>query len=820
MQFSESWLRQFVDPALSTQELSHVLTMSGLEVEETKTLAPPFKQVVVAQILEATQHPDADRLKVCQVSVGESSEPLQIVCGAPNARAGIKIPCALVGAELPAASAQDKPFLIRVGKLRGVQSYGMLCSGRELGLGDDHAGILELPQDAPLGTDIREYLGLDDTIFTIKLTPNKADCLSVAGIAREVAALTSSSLKVHQPTIHAVSIDRRIDVKIEEPNLCGRFAGRVITQVNAKAVTPAWMVRRLASAGQRSISALVDISNYVMLEMGQPTHIFDLEKISGDLTVRWAKDGESVRLLNGQDLTIQSKGLPLGVISDQRGIESIAGIMGGDYTAVTLETQDIYVESAFWWPSAIQGRARALNFSTDAAYRFERGVDPSHVVTNLHYVTELILQICGGQLGPVDDQVIHLPQLAQVPLRVARVAKIIGLEITGNQIADYFDRLGFTYTRSQSGTPSESFAVQAPAHRFDIAIEEDLIEEIARLYGFENIPEIAPSSLLKARPTFEKRRSMHALRHRCASQDYQEVVNYGFIDAQTERTIAGNTNPIEVLNPLAEQFAVMRSSLVGSLLNNLQMNVSRGATRVRIFEIGRVFKRDLTIVDSETETGGFLQDLRFGGLAYGQVASDQWAQTSRWTDFFDVKGDLERIVAPLQLTTSRCSDHPAMHPGRGAVLLVASVNGTCQEVGFVGELHPRLLQDLGLSRAPIVFELSWSVIEQLELPKLSEISKYPLVERDIALVVHVSTPAQDILNALRLASPSLVKHIHLFDEFKPTVERPSGMALEEKSLAFRLVFEDLQQTLQDQQVESTISSILEQVLVQFSARLR
>ena len=435
MQFSESWLRQFVDPALSTQELSHVLTMSGLEVEETKTLAPPFKQVVVAQILEATQHPDADRLKVCQVSVGESAEPLQIVCGAPNARAGIKIPCALVGAELPAASAQDKPFLIRVGKLRGVQSYGMLCSGKELGLGDDHAGILELPQDAPLGTDIREYLGLDDTIFTIKLTPNKADCLSVAGIAREVAALTNSSLKVHQPTIHAVSIDRRITVKIEDPNLCGRFAGRVITQVNAKATTPAWIVKRLASAGQRSISALVDISNYVMLEMGQPTHIFDLEKISGDLTVRWAKDGESVRLLNGQDLTIQSKGLPLGVISDQRGIESIAGIMGGDYTAVTLETQDIYVESAFWWPSAIQGRARALNFSTDAAYRFERGVDPSHVVTNLHYVTELILQICGGQLGPVDDQVIHLPQLAQVPLRVARVAKIIGLEITGNQIA-------------------------------------------------------------------------------------------------------------------------------------------------------------------------------------------------------------------------------------------------------------------------------------------------------------------------------------------------------------------------------------------------
>ena len=468
MQFSESWLRQFVNPSITTQELEHLMTMSGLEVEESRPVAPPFHSVVVAEILEAVQHPDADRLRVCKVSVGSLSDtPLQIVCGAPNARVGIKIPCAMVGAELPPGE-DGKSFKIKIGKLRGVESFGMLCSGRELGLGEDHSGIYELPLDAPNGQNIREYLGLDDTIFTIKLTPNKADCLSVFGIAREVSALTGSPL-IERPNFKLKeTIKDTLKVHVLDQQLCGRFSGRVIKGVNAKATTPAWMVRRLASSGQRSISALVDISNYVMLEMGQPSHIFDLDKIQGDLQVRFAKPEEHVLLLNGQEVRFDKASLPMGIIADDRGIESIAGIMGGDHTAVTLETQNIYIESAFWWPAAIQGRARHLKFSTDAAYRFERGVDPDRTVKYLDYVAQLVQEICGGQIGPLDDQMIELPKSHQITLRVPRVEKILGIPIDGNQISEYFDRLDFSYARMHPGTPQEIFVVETPRYRLKL----------------------------------------------------------------------------------------------------------------------------------------------------------------------------------------------------------------------------------------------------------------------------------------------------------------------------------------------------------------
>ena len=583
MQFSESWLRQFVNPSLTTQELEHLMTMSGLEVEESRAVAPPFHSIVVAEILEAVQHPDADRLRVCKVSVGSlSPEPLQIVCGAPNARVGIKIPCAMVGAELPPGE-DGKPFKIKIGKLRGVESFGMLCSGRELGLGEDHSGIYELPLDAPNGQNIREYLGLDDTIFTIKLTPNKADCLSVFGIAREVSALTGSPL-IERPNFKLKeSIKDTLKVNVQDHQLCGRFAGRVVKGVNAKATTPAWMVRRLASSGQRSISALVDISNYVMLEMGQPTHIFDLDKIQGHLQVRFAKPSEKVLLLNGQEVGFDNTSLPIGVIADDRGIESIAGIMGGDHSAVTLDTQNIYIESAFWWPAAIQGRARHLKFSTDAAYRFERGVDPDRTVKYLDYVTQLVQEICGGQIGPLDDQVLELPKSHQVTLRVPRVEKILGIPIDGNQISEYFDRLDFSYARMNPGTPQEIFVVETPRYRFDLQIEEDLIEEIARLFGFENIPELMPTAGIRISSEAETRRSIHSIRHIIAAQDYQEVVNYGFIDQESETLLNANQAAIKVQNPLAEQFAVMRSSLMGGLLINLKNNLNRKASRVRLF---------------------------------------------------------------------------------------------------------------------------------------------------------------------------------------------------------------------------------------------
>jgi len=813
MQFSESWLRQYVNPDLTTEELSHALTMAGLEVEETRPLAPPFSQVVVAEILEATQHPDADRLRVCKVNAG--GDVLQIVCGAPNARVGIKIPCALVGAQLPPAEEGGKPFAIKLGKLRGVESQGMLCSGNELGVPQDADGIMELPADAPVGTNIRDYLKLDDTIFVIKLTPNKADCLSILGVAREVAAITGAKLCVPEIKAQASAIQDKIKVSVDSPDLCGRFAGRVIKGVNAKAVTPDWMVRCLEGAGQRSISALVDISNYAMLAIGQPTHVFDLQKIKGDLTVRWGRDGEELELLNGQTVSVAPlNGQGVGVIADANGVESVAGIMGGNPSSVTLDTQDIYLESAFWWPTAIQGRARRFNFSTDAAHRFERGVDPAGTVDALEFVSGLITQICGGQLGPVDDQVINLPKRADVRLRVARAQKVIGVPLTADVIAGLFDRIGLQYQREGN----EAFVVKAPSYRFDIEIEEDLIEEVARLYGFENIPANPPVAEQRMQGTNEARRGIHKLRHAIAARGYQEVLNFGFIDADTEEKLAGNTNPIKVLNPIASQLSVMRSNLIGGLVQNLRQNLNRKASRVRLFEVGRVFNRNPEAQVGELSIAGYGQPIRVAGLAYGPALPEQWGTPSRSVDFFDVKGDLEALLAPLELKAKTFA-HPALHPGRSAELTIKK-RGKEITLGFVGELHPRLQQSYDLPGAPVVFEIDWAAIQDIGLPTISPISKFPAVTRDLAVVVDQSVSVAQLLDAMKAAKQLLVKQIDLFDEFKPTAGRMGGMAENEKSLAFRLTLSDESGTLQDAQIEPVISALLDAMSVKCKARIR
>ena len=813
MQFSESWLRQYVNPDLTTEELSHALTMAGLEVEETRPLAPPFSQVVVAEILEATQHPDADRLRVCKVNAG--GDVLQIVCGAPNARAGIKIPCALVGAQLPPAEEGGKPFAIKLGKLRGVESQGMLCSGNELGVPQEADGIMELPADAPVGTNIRDYLKLDDTIFVIKLTPNKADCLSILGVAREVAAITGAKLCVPEIKAQASAIQDKIKVSVDSPDLCGRFAGRVIKGVNAKAVTPDWMVRCLEGAGQRSISALVDISNYAMLAIGQPTHVFDLQKIKGDLTVRWGRDGEELELLNGQTVSVAPlNGQGVGVIADANGVESVAGIMGGNPSSVTLDTQDIYLESAFWWPTAIQGRARRFNFSTDAGHRFERGVDPAGTVDALEFVSGLITQICGGQLGPVDDQVINLPKRADVRLRVARAQKVIGVPLTADVIAGLFDRIGLQYQREGN----EAFVVKAPSYRFDIEIEEDLIEEVARLYGFENIPANPPVAEQRMQGTNEARRSIHKLRHAIAARGYQEVLNFGFIDADTEEKLAGNTNPIKVLNPIASQLSVMRSNLIGGLVQNLRQNLNRKASRVRLFEVGRVFNRNPEAQVGELSIAGYEQPIRVAGLAYGPALPEQWGTPSRSVDFFDVKGDLEALLAPLELKAKTFA-HPALHPGRSAELTIKK-RGKEITLGFVGELHPRLQQSYDLPGAPVVFEIDWAAIQDIGLPTISPISKFPAVTRDLAVVVDQSVSVAQLLDAMKAAKQLLVKQIDLFDEFKPTAGRMGGMAENEKSLAFRLTLSDESGTLQDAQIEPVISALLDAMSVKCKARIR
>ena len=818
MQFSESWLRQYVNPSLDSNALGHAMTMAGLEVEEQHSVAPAFTKIVIAQILSAQQHPDADRLRVCKVDAGTGQE-LQIVCGAPNARAGIKIPCAMVGAELPPAEAGGKPFIIKVGKLRGVESQGMLCSGRELGLGDDHEGILELPADAPVGQDIRQYLDLDDQIFVIKLTPNKADCLSLIGMAREVSAITGAALCVPKWTPVDISIQDKLQVSIENTDLCGRFAGRVIRGVDPKAKTPDWIVQRLSRAGQRSISALVDLSNYVMLEMGQPTHVFDIDKLNGGLSVRWAKSGESLELLNGQTVTLQGpdsagKIQEAGVVADQAGPVALAGIMGGNHCAVTDDTKNIYVEAAYWQPLAIQGRARRFNFSTDAAHRFERGVDPQNTAYCLEYLTSLIVEVCGGQVGPIDDQVLTIPERMPVSMRLARAVKVIGIPLTTDIVADVFKRLGFEF--KQEG---DAFVVTPPSYRFDIEIEEDLIEEVARMYGFENIPDVPPVSSLKMSAKAEAKRGVHLLRQRLALQGYQEAVNFGFTDLESEQRLSTSTEKdlIAVLNPIASQYGVMRSNLWGGLLANLKSNLNRGAGRVRLFETGRVFKRDTSVQEGASKVAGFYQPQRVGGLAYGSFIPEQWASIDRLVDFFDVKGDLERVLDPLHFTTV-AAVHPALHPGRSAQIQLLIPSGK-QNIGWIGELHPGLQQTYELAQAPILFEMDLDAIQSLGIPQPEELSKFPAVQRDLAVVVKHAVSSQALLDAMNSRKQNFIQAIELFDEFKPKAGS-SSMADDEKSLAFRVTLLNPQETLQDAQIEAVMTDLLSSLEKNCAARLR
>lgn len=818
MQFSESWLRQYVNPSLDSEALGHAMTMAGLEVEEQHSVAPAFTKVVVAQILSAEQHPDADRLRVCKVDAGVGQE-LQIVCGAPNARVGIKIPCALVGAELPSAETGAKPLMIKVGKLRGVESQGMLCSGRELGLGDDHEGILELPADAPVGKDIRAYLDLDDQIFVIKLTPNKADCLSLMGMAREVSAITGAPLCAPKWNPPVVSIQDKRKVTIENKELCGRFAGRMIRGVNPKTKTPDWIVQRLARAGQRSISALVDLSNYVMLEMGQPTHVFDIDQLNGDITVRWAKAGETLELLNGQTVTLQgldsaAKMQEAGVVADQKGPVALAGIMGGNHCAVNDDTKNIYIEAAYWLPSAIQGRARRFNFSTDAAHRFERGVDPQNTVNCLEYLSALILEVCGGQAGPVDDQVLNVPERKAVKMRLARAEKVIGIPLTNEIVADIFKRLGFEF--KQEG---DVFVVTPPSYRFDIEIEEDLIEEVARMYGFENIPDQPPVASLKMSAKPESKRGIHLLRQRFALQGYQEAVNFGFTDLESEKCLAGASQKdvIAVLNPIASQYGVMRSTLWGGLLNNLKANLNRGAGRVRLFETGRVFKRDSSVKEVPGKVAGFSQIQKVGGLAYGSFVAEQWASPNRAVDFFDVKGDLERVLDPTHFLTET-GKHPALHPGRSAQIFLITNAGKIS-VGWIGELHPGLQQAHELPQAPVLFELDLDPMRELGLPQPEELSKFPAVQRDLALVVKQHVSAQSLLDTMMASKQNFVRAIELFDEFRPKAGS-SSMADDEKSLAFRVTLLNPNETLQDPQIDAVMAALLGTVEKKCAARLR
>ena len=817
MQFPESWLREFCNPAISTQQLAETLTMAGLEVEDLKPVAPPFSKVVVGEIKEAVQHPNADRLRVCTVDIGAGAL-LNIVCGAPNARVGIKVPCALVGAVLPPANTEageSKPLEIKLGQLRGVESQGMLCSARELKLSDEHTGLLELAQNAVVGQDIRSHLKLDDILFTLKLTPNLAHCLSVYGVAREVAALTGAPLlKPEFPPVVVLCPDK-LPVLISAPDLCGRFSGRVIRNVNTQAKTPQWMVDKLARCGQRSVTALVDISNFVMFEYGRPSHIFDLDKIHGGLDVRWGKAGEQLKLLNGNTVTVDAQ---VGVIADAAQVESLAGIMGGDATAVSDATQNVYVEAAFWWPKSIAGRSRRYNFSTDAGHRFERGVDPSLTVEHIERISQLVIEICGTPetaCGPVNDQRVNEPKLATVTLRVTRAAKVIGMPLTMAQCLGALQRLGLPCTAQMSETGG-SITVAPPSYRFDLQIEEDLIEEVARMVGYNNLPATPPQVPVTAKLRLESRRGPYAVRRSLAALGYQETINFSFVEERWEHELAGNPNPIKLLNPIASQMSVMRSSLLGSLLAVLKFNQDRKQDRVRVFELGRVFLRDASVQNTDTTVQGFNQPMRVAGLANGSVKPLQWSGADIGVDFFDLKGDVEALLAPLTPVFAVC-EHPAMHPGRCASILLHG-----NPVGFVGELHPKWRLAYGLATAPILFELDLEAVLQRDIPVFAPVAKTQAVERDIAVWVNDQVTHASLMECIRgTETGGLLQNACLFDIYRPKMDAASPVpGGTERSLAVRLTLGAGEVTLTDLQIEAVVQTVLQKLAKDLGARQR
>lgn len=815
MQFPESWLRTFCNPPISTHQLAETLTMAGLEVEDMRPVAPAFSSVLVGEIKQVDQHPDADRLRICKVDVAQD-ELLTIVCGASNARVGIKVPCATVGAKLP-MGLDGKPFAIKVGKLRGIESYGMLCAGKELGLPDEADGLIELAQDAPIGQDIRTYLQLDDVIFTLKLTPNLAHCLSIYGVARELSALTGAALQTSDFQQVLPTNTHVLPVQISAQDLCGRFSGRTVFGVKpAQAKTPQWMVNRLARCGQRSVSPLVDISNYVMFEWGQPSHIFDLDKINGSLDVRWGKAEESLELLNGSIVQVDAQ---VGVIADDDGIESLAGIMGGLRTSVTDDTCNLYIEAAFWLPQAIVGRSRRYRFSTDAGHRFERGVDPARTVEMLERITQLVIDICGDEnttCGPISDQTSKEFPLLKVSMRVERAAKVIGMTLTQEQCMKALESLGL-HCNLIGGV----IIVTVPSYRFDITIEEDLIEEVARVMGYIQLPTTPPLAPIIPRLMAEDTSSPYLARRKLADLGYQETINFSFVQESWEHTLAGNLHPIKLMNPIASHLSVMRSSLLASLLQVVKFNLDRKADLVRVFELGRIFLRDESVPSSDVTVQGYDQPMRISGVAYGPAQPLQWGITEKIVDFFDVKGDVQTILAQFnpQFLSAK---HPAMHPGRCAQVIIQG-----QGVGFVGELHPRWRQEWGFPLSPVLFELSLDAVLRRKLPDVHPVSKFQTVERDIAIIVAEKTTYTELMRVIQNAPHNeTLLNVELFDVYRPKPVRAGEVAANttlckgEKSFAVRLQLGKNTAAFTESEIEAAVQVIVCELENQLGAKLR
>lgn len=786
MKFSENWLRTRVNPGLSGEQLGHLLTMAGLEVEEMEAVAPAFNDVVVAEVLEVVKHPDADRLNVCQVNVGEA-QPLTIVCGAANVAVGIRVPCARIGAVLPG------DFRIKQAKVRGIASFGMLCSNKELGIEIENAvnGLWILPADARVGLSLREYLDLDDRLITLKLTPNRSDCSGITGIAREVAALTGSPLQVLEVAEQPVVIDETLPVTVSDQQACPLYCGRLVRGVNAAASTPAWMVRRLERSGLRAINAAVDITNYVMLELGQPMHAFDASQLTGGITVRHAQQDETLTLLNDQTVTLDEAVL---VIADQARVLALAGIMGGQGSGVATDTRDVFLEAAFFHPDAIAGRARRFGLATDSSFRFERGVDFASTRQALERATQLLIEICGGSVGPVSEVRGPMPSREPIRLRVSRVARVLGITLQCGQIAELLNRLQFEFVMS-----GDEFSVTPPSFRFDLAIEADLIEEVARIYGYDHIPATAPEAALTMLPFSEAQRPLPRLLQTLVARDYQEIVSYAFVEDQIERDLCGNDAPVALQNPIASNLAVMRSSLIGGLIGALRFNLNRKQSRARLFEVGACFAKS---------DGGYRQTQRLSGIAYGGLYAEQWGVAARAADFYDVKADLEALFAPQSLNFVAAT-HPALHPGRSAQVLLDG-----QPVGWLGELHPHWQQQYDMPQAAVWFEVELEALTRSQVPRMTEIAKFLPVRRDLAVLVEDSVSVQTLLDAVKNAAVPFVHEVALFD-----VYRGKGVEQGKKSLAFRVLLQDTQKTLTDAEIEPSIAQLVS-VLDKCGAQLR
>ncbi|MCB1648126.1 MAG: phenylalanine--tRNA ligase subunit beta [Pseudomonadales bacterium] len=793
MIFSEQWIREWVNPSVDTQTLVEQLTMAGLEVDGLTAVASDFSGVIVAEVLRVEPHPDADKLRVCEVSDGKSV--LQVVCGAPNVRAGLKVPYAQVGSRL--TGSDGKPFKIRQAKLRGVESNGMLCSAEELGLAESSDGLLELSADAPVGADIREYLALNDHSFELDLTPNRGDCLGVIGVAREIGVLNGiPSIPPAMPAVVA-TIDDTFPVQISAPEQCPRYLGRVVRGVNVAAATPLWMTERLRRSGLRSIDPVVDVTNYVLLELGQPMHAFDLATLQGRIDVRLARQGESLTLLDGKEVVLTPDVL---VISDDSGPRAMAGIMGGEDSGVSADTRDVFLECAFFSPLAVAGRARRYGLHTDASHRYERGVDFELQSLAMERATALLMEISGGAAGPVVETLGALPQCPQISLRFDKLARVLGLEIADTEVRDILERLGMKVLDQDAA----AITVKAPSYRFDMALDVDLIEEIARVYGYNRLPKTRTLNRSGLGSCTETRVESSRFKERLVALGYQEVITYSFVEPGLQELINPGVEATALQNPISADMSVMRTSLWPGLISTLRYNVNRQQERVRLFETGQVFVR---------ENGALTQPSRLGGVACGALSPQLWNSTKKAVDFFDIKGDIESLLDlgrdSLAFRFVR-AEHAALHPGQSAALMLEE-----QQIGLVGALNPVLQRKLDINNRVYLFEIDLESLQKAQIPGIRELSRFPEVSRDLAFVIDESVSAAQIQELVRESAGEYLVNLRIFDVYQ-------GDAVEKskKSIALGLTLQHPSRTLGDEDINAIIDSCVNELQKQFNAKLR